>query len=67
MSQLEKEFTQKLEAIIDDMAFMVSLDNMRVAHGSRQTATGNIQYKDDSLAHLYLYDEERTIIAEIVQ
>lgn len=67
MSQFEKDFAQKkLETIIDEMVFMVSLDNMRIIDGSRRSANVHIQYEDTVLAHLYLYDEEHAVVAEIV-
>lgn len=66
MSHLEKDFAQKLETIIDEMVFTVSLDNMRIIDASRRSANAHIQYKDTALADLYLYDEEHAVVAEIV-
>lgn len=66
MLQFEKDFAQNLEAIINEMVFMVSLDNMRIIDGSRRSANAHIQYEDTTLANLYLYDEEHAVVAEIV-
>lgn len=66
MSNFEKDFTQKLEAIVDEMVFMVSLEDMHVTNSSRRSARGVIRYKSHTLAYLYLYDEEHAVVAEIV-